>query len=96
MPEELRDLVAGGYEPCLVRLQEELNAAQAARRAVTPLSRQLEGAEAHKVRMAKKLVEARADLLAREAELQELNEGIAQQRAAVGEAEAAAAKASAE
>jgi hypothetical protein len=96
MPEELRDLVAGGYELCLARLQGELNAAQAARRAVTPLSKQLEGAEAHKLRMAKKLAEARSDLLAREAELRELNEGIALQQAAVSEAEAAAAKACAE
>ncbi len=43
LPEEVRDLVAGGYEQCLARLQSVLTEAQAARRAANPLGKQLEG-----------------------------------------------------
>ena len=46
MPEEVRDLVAGGYAECFAKLQDELATAQAARRTANPLKQQLEGAEA--------------------------------------------------
>ena len=96
MPEEVRDLVAGGYEACLARLQGELVAAQAARRAANPLKRQLESAEAHQARMAKKSAEAQATLRARQAERAELDRQLALQQQAVTAAEAAAAQATAE
>ena len=96
MPEELRDLVEGGYEACLARLQGALASAQASKRAANPLSKQLEGAEAHKARMAKKVTDAKAVLAAREKEQQELLTQVEAQRKAVAEAEAALAKATAE
>ena len=96
MPAEVRDLVAGGYDACIAKLQDELAGAQAARRAANPLNKQLEVAEAHKTRMAKKLAEARSALQAREAEREEIDKKIQSQQAVVAEAEAPVAKATAE
>ena len=93
LPAELRDIVAGGYDECLAKVQQELSTAQAARRAGNPLSKQLESGEAHKARMAKKLEDAKATLQAREEELVLLHKQIGSQKAAVAEAEEAAAKA---
>ena len=96
LPEEVREFVAGGFAECVAKLQGELDAAYAARRAANPLKKQLESAEAHKSRMEKKLADARAALLAREEELAEIQKRIQVQQAAVREAEASAAKASTE
>jgi DNA repair exonuclease SbcCD ATPase subunit len=95
-PEELHDLLQGGYEACVAKLQGELSAAQAARRASNPLSKQLEGAEAYKSRMDKKLTEAKAELDERDKELLEAGKRRDQQKEAVAEAEAASAKAAEE
>ena len=96
MPEAMRDLVAGGYEACLAKVQAELAHAQTARRAANPLKKQLEGAEAHKARMAKKLADAKSALQEREAALEAINKQIVDRRAALEEAEAISAKANAE
>ena len=96
LPAELRDLVAGGYETCCTKVQEEFAAAQAARRAANPINKQLESAEAHKKRMEKKVADEKALLQKREAQLAELNKEIESQKAVVHEAEAASARAVAE
>ena len=93
LPEEVRDLVQGGYEACLARLQVELAAAQAAKRASTPLSKQLEGAEAFKARMDKKAVDAKSALDDCEAAVLEATRQRDLQKATLAEAEAAAARA---
>jgi len=96
IPEEVRDFVAGGYDACVSKLQDELAQAQAARRAANPLKQRLESAELHKTRMEKRLAEAKASVQRREADLVELNRLIDADKAAVVEAESAAAKAGAE
>ena len=96
LPTEVRDLVAGGYDECVARLQHELDAAQAERRAAHPLKKRLESAELHKARMDKKLAESRAALLEQEKQLAALQERMALQRDAVGECEMAVRKATAE
>ena len=73
LPEEVHELVAGGFDACVAKLQDELATAQSARRAANPPKQQLESAEAYQKRMEKKLAEARVVLQAREAELVELN-----------------------
>jgi len=95
-PEELRDLLDGGYEACVAKLQGKLEEAQAAKRAANPLGKQLEGAEAFKVRMDKKLTDARAELAEKEKEVLEAERLRDQQKAAVAEAEAAVARAAQE
>jgi len=95
-PEELRDLLEGGYEACVAKLQSKLEEAQAARRAANPLAKQMEGAEAFKVRMDKKLTDAKAELAEKEKEVLEAERLRDQQEAAVAEAEAAVAKAAQE
>ncbi len=94
--EEVRDLVVGGYDGCIAKLQEDLSAAQAARRAANPLKRQLGDAEGHKARMAKKAEVARAKLVERQAEYEEACTQLALQKSVVEEAEAAEASAAAE
>ena len=94
LPSELRDHVAGGYDACCSKVQDELLAAQASRRAANPLKKRLEGAEAHKHRMAKKLADEKATLEKQEARLAELNKLVESQKAAILEAEASMAKAS--
>ena len=96
MPQELRDLVDGGYDACLARLQAGLAEAQASRRAANPLRQQLDGAEEYKVRMEKKLAAAKAALAAQEQHKLDLLAQIEQQRQSVAETEAALAKAAAE
>jgi hypothetical protein len=96
MPESMRDLVAGGYETCLAKVQAELAEAQGARRAANPLKKRLEGAETHKARMAKKVAEAKAALQDREAALEAVSKQIVAHKVALEEAEAFSAKASAE
>jgi hypothetical protein len=95
-PEELHDLLLGGYTACVARLQEELSAAQAARRASDPISKQLEGAEAYKARVDKRLSEARVGLEEKEQEVLEAAKIRDQQRELVAEAETACAKAAEE
>jgi hypothetical protein len=95
-PEELHDLLQGGYEACVAKLQGELSTAQAARRAANPLSKQLEGAEAYKSRTDKKLTEAKAELDERDKEILEAGKRRDQQKEVVAEAEAASAKAAEE
>ena len=95
-PEEVRDLVQGGYEACLARLQVELAAAQAAKRASNPLSKQLEGAEAFKARMDKKAADAKSALDDCEAAVLEAIRQRDLQKATLAEAEAAAARATGE
>ena len=96
LPAELRDLVAGGYDACCSKVQEELAEAQANRRAANPLRKRLEGAEAHKCRMEKKLADEKTTLESRKAEMVELRQQIESQKAAGLEAEAAMANATAE
>ena len=96
LPTDLRELVAGGYDQCVTRLQDDLDAAYAARRATNPLKRQLESAEAHKVRMEKKLADAKAALLVQEEQLAALQQRIRDQQAAISDCEAAVVKAAAE
>ena len=88
--------MAGGFDACVARLQEYLAIDQAARLAAHPIGKQLEVAEAHKARMAKKLAGAEAAFVAQEAERAELAKRIEAQQAVVAEAKAAATKATAE
>lgn len=96
MAEDLRGLVAGGYSACLAQHQAALDRAQAARRAANPIKKQLETAEAHKERAAKKLADVQATLLSRKAEMEALTKQIELDTSCVTEAEAAAAHATAE
>ena len=96
LPEDLRDLVQGGFAECCSKLQEKLANAQVTRRAANPLTKQLEGAEAHKARMEKRLADEKATLSRQEARLEDLRKQIELQKTAVQEAEATAAKAAAE
>ena len=96
LPEAVRGLLAGGYEARLATAQAELEQANVARRAANPLKKQMDGAENHKARMAKKLEDAKSALQEREAAREAINAQIVERVAAVAEAEAANAKASAE
>jgi hypothetical protein len=80
----------------LVAAQAKLDAATAARRAADPLKKQLEGAEGHQTRMAKKLSDAKAGLDAKRQQLAEAQAAFEKQQGTVAEAEANAAKAVAE
>jgi hypothetical protein len=96
IPQELHGIVQDGYESCLARLQAELSQAQAAKRANNPLGKQLEGAEAFKARMEKKLSDASKTLeekLLAQAEAARL---VELQKQTVREAEDAVTKAGAE
>ena len=95
-PECSRDLLAGGYEACLAQCQGELAAAQAAKRAANPLDKQLEGAEAYKSRVEKRVAGAKEALAGTEQEQAEAAKRVAQQQKLVAEAEAELAAASAE
>ena len=57
MPEAIRDLVAGGYEVGLAKLQSELSSAQATRRATNPLDKQLDGGRSFQGTHARKFCE---------------------------------------
>ena len=96
LPEDLHGLVAGGYKECLARLQIDLDVAQAARRAANPLKEQLETAEFHKERMAKKLKEAHNTLDVQQKLLDDTVSRIENQRGIVAECELALRKAAAE
>ena len=96
LSEDLRGLVAGGYSECLARYQAALSGAQAARRAANPIKKQLESAEQASAREAKKLADARAQLLRRQTERQALDMQIVLDEAAVAAAETASAKLAAE
>ncbi len=96
MAVEIRDLVQGGYEECLAKLQQDLEKAQAAKRAANPLKQQLEGAEAHKGRMAKRLEEAKTKLQERQQAVDDANAQLALQKVSVEESETAMANAVAE
>ena len=96
MPSVVRDLMPGGYDACIAQLQADLAAAQATRRAANPLSKQLETAEAYKLRMVKKLDTAKSTLQASEAERAEIDKKVQAQLAEVAEAEATVARATAE
>jgi chromosome segregation ATPase len=80
----------------LVAARTKLDAATAARRAADPLKKQLEGAEEHQTRMAKKLANAKAGLEAKRRQLAEAQATLEKQQASVAEAEATAGKADAE
>ena len=96
IPEDLRDLVAGGFEACCNRLQGELADAQTARRAANPLKKQVAGAEAYKARMEKKVSDEKTALQQCEAQLADIQTKVHSQKAAVQQAEAAATKAASE
>lgn len=95
MPDGIRELVAGGYDACLGKLQAELAQAQVARRAANPFKTQLEGAEAHQARLVKKLADAKATLQTRDDQMAQVSKQIDLQSLAVAEGEAAVAKATA-
>jgi hypothetical protein len=86
----------GGYDALVAAARSELQQALAERRAANPLKKQLEGAEAHQCKTAKRLTEAKACLQKHECELAEVLKQIDLQKAVVAEAATAAAKADAE
>jgi len=96
LPECMHNLLGEGYEACITRLQDELAKAQAAVRASNPTSKRLEGAEAHKARMVKRLDDARAAQVESDAAVLAAQKLAEQRKAATAEAEAAVAKATQE
>jgi len=96
MPLSLRGLLAGNYDDCITKLQDELTAAQAALRANNPTAKRLEGAEAYKTRMEKRLEDAKSAQAKSDAAVLEAQQEASKRKAAVDEAEAAVAKALAE
>jgi len=96
MPVNLRGLLAGSYDDCITKLQDELAAAQAALRAKNPAAKRLEGAESYKTRMEKRLEDAKAAQAKSDAAVVEAQQEANKRKAAVAEAEAAVAKALAE
>jgi hypothetical protein len=96
LPVELHGLVAGGFEVCCANLQQELAEAQATRRSANPLKKQLEGAEAHKARMDKKVADDKAALQLLHDQLADVQKQMEKRKATLQESEAAAAKAAQE
>ena len=96
MPEAIHDLVAGGYESGLAKLQSDLSSAQAARRAANPLDKQLEGAEAFKARMLEKVEKAKKAVAETEQEQLAILAQLEEKHNALEEAEAAVKRATAE
>jgi len=96
MPECMHNLLGESYEAVITRLQEELAKAQAAVRASNPTGKRLEGAEAYKIRMVKKLDDAKAAQVESDAAVLAAQKLAEQRKAATAEAEAAVAKATQE
>jgi hypothetical protein len=61
-PENIRDLLPGGYEACCCEMQRVLEEAKAARRAKNPLKQQLASAQLHRDNLGKKLDKAKLSL----------------------------------
>ncbi len=98
LPESVRPYIGGegGYDGLVTAARGELQSALAARRAANPLKKQLEGAEVHQQKMARRLADAKSFLQNREDERTQILKQIEIQKAAVVEAEDAVAKADAE
>jgi len=96
MPLSLRGLLAGNYDDCITKLQDELAVAQAALRANNPTAKRLEGAESYKNRMEKRLEDAKSAQAKSDAAVLEAQQEASKRKTAVDEAEAAVAKALAE
>jgi DNA repair exonuclease SbcCD ATPase subunit len=96
LPQGLHGILQDGYDSSLAKLQAELSQAQAAKRASNPLGKQLEGAEAFKARMEKKLSDASKALEEKLLAQVEAARLVEVQKQTVREAEDAVTKAGAE
>ena len=65
-----------GFAATLAAAQAKLEAAMVARRAASPLKKQLEGAEGHQLRSAKKVADATVSLESRRKELEKAQEAV--------------------